>query len=209
MLSDAARRLGLGDHLPHVLRREELALLDVDRLAGARNRLDEIGLPAQERGRLQHVDDRGRRRDLVFGVHVGQHRHGDVLLHVGEHAQAFFHAGTAKRRHRAAIRLVVRRLEDERNAEIRADDLQLARHVHLQLPRFDDARPCDEEQRTIEADVVAAELHARCSRSTRRAHAITQPGDRRRRIAGGALLAFDAPRGRSSRTADGRGADST
>ena len=56
----AARGLGLGDHLLHVLGRQELALLDVDRPARRGDRLDEIGLPAQERGRLQHVD-RGRR----------------------------------------------------------------------------------------------------------------------------------------------------
>ena len=41
--------------------------------------LDEIGLAAQERRRLQHVDDRGDRGDLVLGVHVGEHRHADVL----------------------------------------------------------------------------------------------------------------------------------
>ena len=65
MLSAPLAALRLGDDLLHVLGREELALLDVDRLAGARDRLDEIGLPAQERRRLQHVDDRRDVGDLV------------------------------------------------------------------------------------------------------------------------------------------------
>ena len=51
------------DHLRrrvlHVVWRQELALLDVDGLARAGHRADEVGLPAQERRRLQHVDHRG------------------------------------------------------------------------------------------------------------------------------------------------------
>jgi hypothetical protein len=45
--------------------REELALLDVDRLAALRHRADEVGLAAEEGRRLQRVDDRGRGGDLV------------------------------------------------------------------------------------------------------------------------------------------------
>ena len=44
-------------------------------------------------------------------------------------------------------------------AQRRADGLELARDVHLQLPRLDDARPRDQEQRAIEADVETAEVH--------------------------------------------------
>ena len=122
----AARGLGLGDDLLHVLGREELPLLDVDRLAGARDRLDEIGLPAQERRRLQHVDHGRDLRHLGLGVHVGQHRHADLALHFRQDAQAFVHARPAERRARAAVGLVVGRLEDERDAE-RGADLLAAR----------------------------------------------------------------------------------
>jgi hypothetical protein len=48
----------------HVVRGEELALLDVHRLALAA-RLDEIGLAAQEGRRLQHIDHRGDGGDLL------------------------------------------------------------------------------------------------------------------------------------------------
>src|SRR5690606_20147244 len=70
----------VGDVL-HLPRRQELALLDVARAAGAGHLLDEVGLPAQEGRRLQHVHHRG---DLVHRrvlVHVGKHRHADLALH--------------------------------------------------------------------------------------------------------------------------------
>ena len=80
-------------------------------------------------------------------VHVGQHRHADLPLHVGEDAQAFLHAEPAERRARAAVGLVVRRLEDERDRKRGADVLELAGDVDLQLLRFDDARTGNQEQR--------------------------------------------------------------
>ena len=76
---------------------------------------------------------RGDVGDLVYRVHVGQHRHADLALHFGEDAQALVHARAAKRLRRAAIGLVVGRLEDERDAERRADFLQLPGDVDLQL----------------------------------------------------------------------------
>ena len=117
--------------------------------------------PAQECLRLARVDVRRVRRILILGVHIGKDRRGDVLSYVVQDPQALVHSRTAKRRMRAAIRLVVRRLENERNAEVSADDLQFAGDVHLQLPRFDDAGSGDQEERTIEADVVATEIHIR------------------------------------------------
>ena len=64
----AARRdrrgLGLVDHILHIARRHELRLLDVDRLAGAGDGLDEIGLAGEERRSLDHVDHFGDGLDL-------------------------------------------------------------------------------------------------------------------------------------------------
>jgi len=90
-------------------------------------------------------------RDLVDRVHVRQHRHADLPPHLGENAQALVHARPAKARVRAAVGLVVRRLEDERDAQRGADLREPARDVHLQRLAFDDARPRDHEQRTVEA----------------------------------------------------------
>ena len=84
----ARRGARLVDHVLHVVRREELALLDVHRLAALRHGADEVGLAAQEGRRLQHVDDRGHRGDLGLAVHVGQHRHLQLALDLGQDLQA-------------------------------------------------------------------------------------------------------------------------
>ncbi len=101
-----------GDVL-HFPGRQELAFLDVDRLAGLRDVLDEVGLAAQEGRGLQHVD---HARHLVHRrvlVHVGQHGHAELTLHFGEHLEAFLEAGAAEARTRGAVCLVEARLEDE------------------------------------------------------------------------------------------------
>ncbi len=83
----ATRRARLGDDVQHVLGRQELALLDVDRPAGACAARDEVGLAAEEGGCLQHVDHRGGLGDLVLGVDVGQHRDADLPLDLGQDAR--------------------------------------------------------------------------------------------------------------------------
>ena len=50
----------LGDRVLHVVGREELTLLDVDDPAGLGRGDEQIGLPAEERGNLQHVGDLAR-----------------------------------------------------------------------------------------------------------------------------------------------------
>jgi hypothetical protein len=84
-------------------------------------------------------------------------RHADLPLHL-EDAQALLHADAAKRLRRAAIGLVVRRLENEWNAQCCADFLQLSRDVDLQLFRLDDARPGNEEQRPVQPDLESAQV---------------------------------------------------
>ena len=78
----------LGNDVLHVLRRQELALLDVDRLAGPRRGDDQIGLPREERRDLQHVDDLGGGRGVRRLVNVGQQRQSRAGAHVGENAKA-------------------------------------------------------------------------------------------------------------------------
>ena len=81
--------------------------------------LDEIGLPAEEGRRLQHIDHRGHRSDLVLGMHVGQHRHADLLPDLGQDAQALVHAQAAEGLAGTAVGLVVGRLEDDRECPSR------------------------------------------------------------------------------------------
>src|SRR6266850_1566401 len=148
------------DHVLHLFGREELALLDVHRPAGRSRGADEIRLAAEEGRGLQHVHHRGDRFHLLLGMHVGQHGNADFLFHVRKNLQALVHAQTAKGLARAAVRLVVRRLEDERNAERPADLLEAPGSVDLQLARLDDAGTRDEKKRFIQTDFETTEFHA-------------------------------------------------
>ena len=60
--------------MTHVLRRQELPLLDVDGFAGSRGGDEQVGLPGEKRRNLQHVDDVGGRGGLRRLVNVGQQR---------------------------------------------------------------------------------------------------------------------------------------
>jgi hypothetical protein len=142
------------------VRREELALLDVDRPAALRSGADEIGLPAQERRRLQHVDDFGGRGDLLGVVHVVNTGTPTSRLTFARIARPLSMPGPRNEVPARAVRLVVARLEDERNAEGRRHFLQAAGDVELELLRLDDARAGDQEERSIEADLEPAQPHA-------------------------------------------------
>src|SRR6185295_358060 len=137
-----------------------LALLDIYRLARGGGGANEIGLPAEERRRLQHIDHLGYRLHLFLRMHIRQDGHADLALHLGEDRESLFHAKAAKRLAGAAVRLVVRRLENERHAELAGDFLQLAGDVDLQLARLDHARPGNEKERPLQADLEPAEFHA-------------------------------------------------
>ena len=82
----------LVDHVLHVMRREKLALLDVDRNPSARHGANEIGLAAQKSWGLKHVADCRSGPDLLHFMHVGDHRHTDLGPNVGEDPQALIDA---------------------------------------------------------------------------------------------------------------------
>ena len=146
------------DDVLHVVRREELALLHVDRLAGARGRDEEIGLPRQERRDLQDVDDRRRCRRVRGLVDVGEHRQPGPAPDLAKGREPGLQAGTAERGARRPVGLVVGRLEDDRHAAPCRDLLDLGRRLERMLRALDDARAQDEGERVPAADGEGAHL---------------------------------------------------
>jgi hypothetical protein len=134
--------------------------LDVDRFALRASREDEIGLSAQKRGRLQHIDHLGHLRERRVLVDVGEHGDTDLLAHARERQEALLEPGSAKALARGAIGLVEGGLEYERNAESLGDVAQPPRHIDHQRLALDDARPGDQKERPIGADLERGELHA-------------------------------------------------
>jgi hypothetical protein len=55
--------------------------------------VDEIGLPAEKRRRLQDIDHRSDGFDVGLGMYVGQHRHADLPTHFCEELQALIQPG--------------------------------------------------------------------------------------------------------------------
>src|SRR5690606_37026462 len=71
----------------------------------------------------------------------------------------FLQAGAAEAGSGSAVGLVEAGLEDEVDAKRGGDFLELAGDVELQLHGLDHARAGDQEDRLVEADVEATELH--------------------------------------------------
>ena len=114
----AARVGDLLDDVGHIPRREELPLLDVDRLARARSGHEEVRLAAEEGGDLEEVDHLRDGRALLGEVDIGHHRHADLGLDFREPLEALVHPRPAATADARAVRLVEARLEDEGQASL-------------------------------------------------------------------------------------------
>ena len=121
--------------------------------------MDEIGLAAKERWRLQYVDCLGHGGDVAFGVHVGQYGNADLLPDIGEDGQTLIHAQATIGRARTAIGLVVGRLEDERNAKCRRDLPECPGSIHGELARLDHAGSGDQKERPVKTGLETAQFH--------------------------------------------------
>ncbi|KFB71014.1 MAG: hypothetical protein AW09_003874 [Candidatus Accumulibacter phosphatis] len=150
---------GFGDDVLHVARGEELSFLDIHRLAGGGNGLDEIGLATEKGWRLQHIDDSGNGGDVRFAMYVGQDRSTDLTPHFREDVQTAVDPWTTRRLPGAAIGLVIGGLEDVRQRKPGTDLLQPSGNLDAQIQRLRSARAGDQEQWLIESGFEVAELH--------------------------------------------------
>ena len=126
----------------------------------ARGGDEQVGLAAQERRDLQHVGDLGGRGGLRRLVDVGQDRHADSrALTRAEDPQALVAGpgrGTSDRR---PVRLVVRRLEDERACRRRAAMSRIAAASSIACaPLSMTQGPAIEDERAAAADGEGANL---------------------------------------------------
>ncbi len=81
------------------------------------NVLNEIGLSAQKGRCLQHIDNRSHLIQGRIFVHIGQHRHADLLLDLFQDRQSFLDPGAAVAAVRRAVRLVEGRFVDKGNTQ--------------------------------------------------------------------------------------------
>ena len=93
----------LGDYVLHVPRGEELALFDVDGLAGLGGGYEEIGLTAEEGGNLEDVNRFGDGGALFRKVNVRGDGEAVPFADLGENGKGFGEAHAAHGRSAGAI----------------------------------------------------------------------------------------------------------
>src|SRR3546814_20725716 len=121
--------------------------------------MDEVGLPAQESRCLQDIDHGRHVGDLLDGMHIGQHRHIQLVADVGQYLQTFVLARTAIRLTRAAVGLVERAFVDEGYAQLASHFLQDTCRIESHLARLDHAGSRDQEKRLSQAGFESASFN--------------------------------------------------
>ena len=157
VIAGAAR---LVDHVAHLPGREELALLDIDRLALRRHADDEIGLAAQEGRGLQHINHRGDFRQRSVLMHIGEHRHLESLADRLQHLQARFQAGSAIAAPEERLALSKEALKIKGMPSLAVISTSVPAISLRERRALDDARTCDQKQRLISTYTMPGELHA-------------------------------------------------
>src|ERR1700730_6455276 len=99
--------------MPHVPRRHELSLLDIDRAAAERSRYHEISLAAQKCRDLKHINDFRDLSDVGHFVNIRKNQNLKFVFDLFQNAKTFLQSRTAKAADRRAVRFVVTCLEDE------------------------------------------------------------------------------------------------
>ena len=155
----------LGDDVRHVPGGEELALLDVDDLAGVGGGHEEIGLPAQEGRDLQHVDRLGAARAhcsfSCTSVSTGRPSVARISAKIGSASSRPMPRGAAGA---GAVRLVERGLVDEPDADPAGDLLERRRHLERVAAALERARPGDQRERQRIAEAHGADSDDRIGR---------------------------------------------
>ncbi len=106
------------------------------RRRGPGRRHDQVGLAAEEGGDLHQLGHFGDRRGLIDLVDVRRDRHIELALDFGEHGQAVLEARSAIAGDGGAVGLVEAGLEDEGQAQIAADRLQMRPDLQGQVQVF-------------------------------------------------------------------------
>src|SRR5207249_4757579 len=106
----------------------------------------EIRLPAQEGGDLQHVHNFRRWGALLGKMDIGQDRQPGDRAHAGERSEAVLETGTAGRARVRAIRLVEARLIDDSARYRFSESGQVFTDAQIQAVVFQNTWPGDQEE---------------------------------------------------------------
>ena len=142
--------------LLHILRSQELALLDIDGLTALGTGGNEVCLTAKESRRLKKINDRGDFRNLIGRMNVGDDRNADLTTNFFQNTQAVSHSQAAKTRIRGTICLVVACFKHIRDPEFIGDLFHLAGDIKCELLALDDARTGKKNKGSVQTDFKTA-----------------------------------------------------
>src|SRR3954471_3652852 len=92
-------------------------------------------------------------------MNIGQDRDADLFFDIGENLEPFVDTEATEGFTGTAVRLVVRRLVDERYAQRAGHLLELSRGVQGHLPGFDHTGARNHKQWPLQPDIEPAEFH--------------------------------------------------
>ena len=136
-----------------------MPLLDVDRPAGPRRRLQEVGLARQEGRDLEQVDHLGDRPGLDRLMDVGGHGQAGLGLDALERPHPLLEARPAEARRGCPVGLVERGLEDQGDAAVAAELGQPGGDPQRHAAGLHHAGAGDQSQRASLAELHRADLH--------------------------------------------------
>lgn len=114
----------LADNILHVPRRQKLALLHADRLAGIRCSDEKVRLPAKKGWYLDNIENFCGGPYLLDGMDVGNYRYSDLALDFCKQSQPLLNARSPERGNGCSVCLVEGTLEYKREAHRQADLLE-------------------------------------------------------------------------------------
>jgi hypothetical protein len=156
-----ARTGNLSHDIGHVPWCEELAFFDIDDASGFCRRNQKIGLPAEKRRNLQHIDRLRDDRALTCLVHIREKGNAKPLAQIGEDRERLVETQPACARCTGAVGLVEGGFVDKAQSELAGDLLERGSHFESMLSAFQGAGAGDHGKRQGVAKLDLANGHDR------------------------------------------------
>ncbi len=120
---------------------------------------DKIGLAAEKRGDLGHVENFRGLPDLVEAVDIGKDRNSEILPDALQDPKPLLETRPPEGPEGGSIGLVVGGFEDKGDSELRRDFLQACSHLPGKLLALDNAWPGNEDKGLPAAHLDSADIH--------------------------------------------------
>ena len=116
-------------------------------------------MPAQKSRRLQYINHLGHLGHIVCGMDIRQNWQLQLFAHPSQYRETRLDAQPAKAAATRSVGLVVAAFENQGDAQIFANFLQMPGHIHLQLFAFNHTGAGNQKKRLPDTDFESAQVH--------------------------------------------------